>query len=257
MTTGQLLLVLTGAGAGLWVLHKVGQAVTKILEAAAAIAVVFVTAWLAVKGLWWAGRQIVRHWRTSLTTTAVVVWCYWLGWLSLTITAAVVAVGLLGWRWAARESFEPLAGRWLRAWWQRWIVYAPRMPRWLRACGLTVADHGPGVTVQVNPFRRSAVPPKAAPRRDQSPRVIGVRSGASWDEVRVRLVAGQTPEDFDQAARSLAVARGVARCQIRELGPNLVSIDYQRRDRLADVVPCTDLGALAGVAGAGLDLRKV
>jgi S-DNA-T family DNA segregation ATPase FtsK/SpoIIIE len=257
MTTGQVILSLGGAGAGLWVLHKVGQAVTKILEAAAAIAVVFVTAWLAAKGLWWAGRQIVRHWRTSLTTTAVLAWCYWLGWLSLAITAAVVAIGLLGWRWAARESFEPLAGRWLRAWWQRWIVYAPRMPRWLRACGLTVADHGPGVTVQVNPFRRSAVQPKATPRRDQTPRVVGVRSGASWDEVRVRLVAGQTPEDFDQAARSLAVARGVARCQIRELGPNLVSIDYQRCDRLADVVACSDLPALAGVAGSGLDLRKV
>jgi S-DNA-T family DNA segregation ATPase FtsK/SpoIIIE len=131
------------------------------------------------------------------------------------------------------------------------------MPGWLRACGLTVADPGQPVTVQFAPFRRSAVQPRTRPRRDQTPRVVGVRSGPSWDEVRVRLVAGQTPEDYDQAARALAVARGVARCQIRELGPALVSIDYQRRDRLADVVPCPSLAALVNVPGEEVDLRRV
>jgi S-DNA-T family DNA segregation ATPase FtsK/SpoIIIE len=257
MTTAQLVLFAAAAGVGLWVLHKIGQALTKVLEAAAAIAVVFVTAWLLIKGLWWLGRQTVRHWRTSLTTAAALAWCCWWGWLSLVTTLTAAAVALVIWRCADRGSFEPWAGGRLRAWWQRWTVYAPRMPRWLRACGLTVPDHGTGVTVQVNPFRRSAVQPKAKPRREQSPRVVGVRSGGSWDEVHVRLVPGQTPEDFDQAARSLAVARGVARCQVRELGPNLVSIDYQRCDRLADIVTCPDLASLAGAAGAGVDLRKV
>jgi len=131
------------------------------------------------------------------------------------------------------------------------------MPRWLRACGLTVADRDPGVHVQVNPFRRSMVRPKTTGRADEVPRVVGVRSGSSWDEVRVRLVPGQTPEDFDLAARSLAVARGVSRCQVRELGPNLVSIDYQRHDRLAAVVECQPLGALWGVPGEHVDLRRV
>ncbi len=131
------------------------------------------------------------------------------------------------------------------------------MPRWLRVCRLTVADPGQPVTVQVTPFRRSAVQPRVRPRRDQVPRVVGVRSGPSWDEVHVRLVPGQTPEDYDTAARALAVARGVTRCQIRELGPRLVSIDYQRRDRLRDVVSCLDLTELADVAGRDVDLRRV
>ena len=30
------------------------------------------------------------------------------------------------------------------------------------------------------------------------PVVLGVRSGPSWDEVRVRLVPGQKPEDYDE-----------------------------------------------------------
>jgi S-DNA-T family DNA segregation ATPase FtsK/SpoIIIE len=78
---------------------------------------------------------------------------------------------------------------------------------------------------------------------------------ASWDEVRVRLIPGQKPEDFDQAARALASARSVARCQVRELSPNVVSIDFQRRNLLANPVACPDLAA--GIAGRSVDLRRV
>ncbi|MBV8992271.1 MAG: cell division protein FtsK, partial [Pseudonocardiales bacterium] len=74
--------------------------------------------------------------------------------------------------------------------------------------------------------------------------------------VRVRLVPGQKPEDFDAAARALASARGVARCQVRELSPNVVSIDFQRRNLLADPVNCPDLAALAGIPGEAVDLRR-
>jgi S-DNA-T family DNA segregation ATPase FtsK/SpoIIIE len=253
----QFIIVLATGSGVLWVLHKIGQALTKLLEAVAAIAVVFLTLWLIVKFTWRAARWLVRHWRTTLTVAAVAAWLHWLGWLSLVITVVTVAAMLAVWRWRFRLSFEPYVGRWLRAWWQRWIVYAPRMPGWLRACRLVVPDPGQPVTVQVSPFRRSAVQPKTRPRRDQIPRVVGVRSGASWDEVRVRLVPGQTPEDFDSAARALAVARGVARCQIRELGPQLVSIDFQRCDRLAQAVECQRLADLVTVPGEAIDLRRV
>ena len=87
--------------------------------------------------------------------------------------------------------------------------------------------------------------------------MLGVRSGASWDEVRVRLVPGQKPEDFDEKARELAVARGVARCQVRELKANVVSIDFQRRNLLVDTVWCRDLADLVDVAGSDVDLKSV
>jgi S-DNA-T family DNA segregation ATPase FtsK/SpoIIIE len=257
MSTGQTVLLLAGIGAVLWVLHWVGRAVTKVLEAAAAVTVVFVTAWLVLKYTWKGGKWLCRHWRTALTTAALLAWLYWWGWPSLVITAGAVGLGLTGWWWLGRSSFEPTAGRRLRAWWLRWTLYARKMPGWLRAAGLTVADRGQPVTVQVSPFRRSAVQPKVKPRSDQQPLVIGVRSGPSWDEVRVRLVAGQTPEDFDAAARTLAVARGVSRCQVRELAPDVVSVDFQRRNRLAHPIPCTPLRELAAVRGEQLDLRKV
>jgi DNA segregation ATPase FtsK/SpoIIIE, S-DNA-T family len=257
VSNAQLLLWVALAGGVLWLLHWIGRAVTKVLEAAAAVAVVFVTVWLVVKYGWKAGRWLVEHWRTTLTTAAVLAWLHWWGWPTLLITAATVGLGMGGWWWLGRSSFEPWAGRRLRAWWLRWTLYARKMPGWLRAAGLTVADRGQPVTVQVSPFRRSAVQPKVRPRTDQQPRVIGVRSGPSWDEVQVRLVPGQTPEDFDAAARTLAVARGVTRCQIRELAPDVVSVDFQRRNRLADPIAATPLPELAAVRGHQLDLRKV
>jgi len=87
--------------------------------------------------------------------------------------------------------------------------------------------------------------------------VVGVRSGASWDLVRVRLLPGQKPEDFDEATRALACARGVTRCQVREVSPNVVSIDFQRRNLLADPVPCLNLATMTKVPGTAVDLRKV
>jgi S-DNA-T family DNA segregation ATPase FtsK/SpoIIIE len=81
--------------------------------------------------------------------------------------------------------------------------------------------------------------------------VLGVKSGPSWDEVRVRLVPGQKPEDYDEAARALASARQVARCQVREIKPHVVSIDFQRRNLLADAVACRPL------IDAEVDVRRV
>jgi DNA segregation ATPase FtsK/SpoIIIE, S-DNA-T family len=125
------------------------------------------------------------------------------------------------------------------------------------ACRLTVPDGQQAITINVNPFKRTGIAPKAKPRPDQLPRILGVRSGPSWDEVRVRLVAGQKPEDFDLVARELAVARGVMRCQVRELKPDVVSIDFQRRNLLADTVLCQNLTDLVTVDGADVDLRRV
>jgi S-DNA-T family DNA segregation ATPase FtsK/SpoIIIE len=70
-------------------------------------------------------------------------------------------------------------------------------------------------------------------------------------------VPGQIPEVFDDATRALASARSVARCQVRELTPNVVSIDFQRRNLLDGVVPCRDLDSLSTVDGSSVDLRRV
>jgi S-DNA-T family DNA segregation ATPase FtsK/SpoIIIE len=262
--TAHTIIVLASLGLGVlgWLLHKLGRVLKEFFEALAVIAVVFATVWLIVKGLVRLVRTICRHWRTSLTTTVVGAWCYWLGWQSLAYTLGAV-VGVFGY-WVLIVSwtgdwvaFDHWAGRHVRSWWLRWTLYARRMPTWFRACRLTVPDQDTGVTVSINLLRRSGMTKPVKPRRDQMPRILGVRSGGSWDEVRVRLVPGQTPEDFDQAARQLAVARKVSRCQVRELAPDVVSVDFQRRNLLADIVPGPRLAALGSVAGSEIDLSRV
>jgi S-DNA-T family DNA segregation ATPase FtsK/SpoIIIE len=133
-------------------------------------------------------------------------------------------------------------------------VYAPKLPGWLHACGLSVPDNATPVSVSVTVVGRRKIRRDRHPAQAGLPTVLGVKSGASWDEVRVRLVAGQKPEDVDEVTRALASARGVQRCQVRELTPNVVSIDFQRRDLLAEPVACPDL---AGVEGGSVDLRRV
>jgi S-DNA-T family DNA segregation ATPase FtsK/SpoIIIE len=173
---------------------------------------------------------------------------------SLVAISGVVAGVLAGWRLLDLRSFDAWAGRHLRAWWLRWTVYSPKLSEWLHACGLGIRQEATPVVVALSPLGRSFRPGRRRPDA-VLPRVLGVRSGASWDEVRVRLIPGQKPEDFDHAARALASARGVARCQVRELSPNVVSIDFQRRNLLADLVACPDLAA--GVSGGSVDLRRV
>jgi S-DNA-T family DNA segregation ATPase FtsK/SpoIIIE len=255
-----LIALVLGGGAVLgvvvWVLAKLGKALIKIAEALAAAAVVLFTVWLVIKALVWALRQVLTHWRTSLTVLTIVAWWHWWGEASLALTVGVGAGMLTAWRLINLASFDAWAGRHLRAWRLRWTVYAPKLPQWLHACGLSIKPDAVPMVVTVSPLGRSI-------RRGRSqvqarlPQVLGVRSGASWDEVRLRLVPGQKPEDFDEAARALASARGVTRCQVRELSPNVVSIDFQRRNLLTDPVACLDLATLADVAGTSVDLRRV
>jgi DNA segregation ATPase FtsK/SpoIIIE, S-DNA-T family len=259
MDTQTIALVIAGGGAlgvVVWLLAKLGQALIKITEALAAATVVLMVVWLVIKAVGWALRQTLTRWRTSLTVLALLAWWHWWGWPSLATTGVVVAVALTGWRLVSLASFDSWAGQYLRAWWLRWTVYAPKLPNWLHACGLGITQDTSPVVLALTPLGR-ALGRTRRPMPAQLPTVLGVRSGASWDEVQVRLVPGQKPEDVDEAARALASARGVARCQVRELTPNVVSIDFQRRNLLANPVSCPDLTALADTPGGSVDLRRV
>jgi S-DNA-T family DNA segregation ATPase FtsK/SpoIIIE len=256
MDAQTIALVIVGGGAlgvVVWVLAKLGKALVTIAEALAAAAVVFLALWLMIKAVGCAWRQTLKHWQTSLTIVALLAWWHWWGWPSLATTAGVLAGVLTGWRLIDLRSFDAEAGRWLRSWWLRWSMYAPKLSEWLHACGLSAKQDAAPVVLAFTPLRRT-LGRKRRPVRAHLPQVLGVRSGASWDEVRVRLVPGQKPEDLDEATRALASARGVTRCQVRELTPNFVSIDFQRRNLLADPVTCPDLTILAGVEGGALDL---
>jgi S-DNA-T family DNA segregation ATPase FtsK/SpoIIIE len=248
---GVLILAAGGLGVAVWLLAKLGRVLAKVAEALAAAAVLFLGLWLLVKAVVWAVRQAVTHWRTSLAVIAGTAWCYGLGWVSLVVLVGAVAVSLAAWRLADLVSFDRWAGRWLRAWWLRWTLYTRHLPAWLHACGLSVRDDALPLVVTVNLIGRKKIRQDRQASAVHLPTVLAVKSGPSWDEVRVRLVPGQKPEDYDDAARALASARRVARCQVREIQPHVVSIDFQRRNLLADAVACWPVGESA------VDVRRV
>lgn len=238
-----------------WLLHKVGTALKNMWEAIATVLVAVVAIWFIIKVTCRLVRWCVVHWRTTLTAVGTGAWCYKLGWPSLAITAGVVVTSLLVWLLVDRDTFDPWAGRYLRSWWLRWTLYARKLPTWLHNCGLTIRDDE-SVSINMSPVRARIRRLNGEPDVHR-PRVLRVKSGPSWDEVHVRLVPGQTPEDFDAAARALASARNVQRVQVRELKPNVVSIDFQRRDTLTAAVSCANLRDLDAVAGTDINLRKV
>ena len=208
MSTGFLVTAVFVLGAGVWVLHKIGRALASILEVLAALAVVFVALWWLCKAAFWLASQVVLRWRTSLTVVAAYVWCGWLGWPSLAVVLGSVASVLGVWAAIDRISFDQWCGRFLRAWWLRWALYGRKLPGWLHACGLSIKNDALPVVVTVNLVRRRSVARSTTGGSSsgvQVPKVLGVRSGPSWDEVRVQLVPGQKPEDFDEAARASGV----------------------------------------------------
>jgi DNA segregation ATPase FtsK/SpoIIIE, S-DNA-T family len=147
-----LIAVVLGGGAALgvvvWVLAKVGSVLVKVAEALVAAAVVVFAVGLVIKAVVWALRQVVIHRRTSLAVLAVAAWWHWWGWLALALTTGVVAGVLTGWRLIDLASFDAWVGRYLRAWWLRWTVYAPKLPEWLHACGLSVKHDAVPVVVR-------------------------------------------------------------------------------------------------------------
>lgn len=165
-------------GVVVWMLAKLGKALITIAETLAAAAVVIFTVWLAIKAVGWALRQVLTHWRTSLTVLAMVAWWHWWDWVSLALTAGVVAGVLTGWRLLDLASFDAWAGRHVRAWSLRWTVYSPKLPHWLHACGLNIPPDAVPVVVTVNLLGRSTRHGHSQAQA-RLPQVLGVRSGAS------------------------------------------------------------------------------
>ncbi|MEV0088198.1 FtsK/SpoIIIE domain-containing protein [Saccharopolyspora sp. NPDC050642] len=169
---------------------------------------------------------LLRHPAMLLTAIVGAVWSWAWGWVSLVIAAGgVVAAGVV-WRLVHAASFERRCWRHLRAGALRMWVYELRWPRWARASHLVFHDED---------FAEPVVP-----------RLRSVTSGRWWDEVHVRMLPGQRQRDYELAAESLANARKVQRCSIREVSPGVVSVNFLRRDPLERPVALPEITSLPG-----------
>ncbi len=150
-----------------------------------------------------------------------------LGWpalvaLMLLVVAALAALRLLRPDWFTRFVTDAVRDRW------RWWFYRRRWQAAMTLAGLAPNYRG----------------------RVLVPVLSGVHSLGTADLVMVRLVTGQSPDDFADRAVSLAHAFGAELCRVRDAGPGLVHLEFVRADTLADpiaalpVPPAVNLAAL-------------
>lgn len=197
--------------------------------------------WLLV--FWWLLRGsaalvvfAVRYWWiVGPVSLAGWVWASY-GWPVL----AGVLLGLAGvcvgwWRWHPaswrRFAWHPLLARWRGLW-----VYRRRWPSVMVTTGLAVVFAGERYV----------------------PRLVRLRCDRYIDEVTVRMLPGQIPDDWSRAVERIARGFGLRDGQVRTNNnrSDLVVLRLRRRDPLAAVVPPLSVAAVPDFAALPLGVRE-
>ena len=111
--------------------------------------------------------------------------------------------------------------------WMRWWFYRRRWKAAMTLAGLA-------------PDYRS---------RPMLPVLDRVHRAGAVDLVRVGLVTGQAPADFEARTENLAHAFGARLCRIRAAAPGVVVLELVRADTLADPIPALPIGGEVDLAG--------
>ncbi|MFC7328051.1 cell division protein FtsK [Marinactinospora rubrisoli] len=150
---------------------------------------------------------------TALASSAAV--AYWFGWLPLLVVLVLAGGGLAGWWWRWPASFHRFVTLRVLAGW-RWVwVYHRHWQPVLVVAGLA----------------------ESYLERQYLPRIRRVTCSDWSDRVRVRLVAGTSPADFEARVTELAHGFGAPSCRVTVRGPRDIVLEFPRRDMLADTIP--------------------
>jgi DNA segregation ATPase FtsK/SpoIIIE, S-DNA-T family len=127
-----------------------------------------------------------------------------------------IGVGLGLWARLHLASFDPTAGRVLRGAWRSAWTYGLRWRASMVFAGLGGRLDG----------------------EEWLPRVVRVRAGRYADRVRVRMVVGQQPSDWERRSDALAHAFGARSCLVTLAPgrPGYLDLKLGRQDRLVEVV---------------------
>ncbi|EID55129.1 FtsK/SpoIIIE domain-containing protein [Saccharomonospora xinjiangensis] len=178
-----------------------------------------------------AARFVARHPRSTGSVVVLNSAGLWAGYQAVLMAAGVAVVAGVSWRLLDQPTFDRFAGRLLRAWWRRWLVYQRQWQRVVFACNLTTTDHRGNTLV---------------------PKLLRVRSAWVWDSLHIRLAKGQQPEDFEEVLGRLAMAFKARAAAVRLLKPGKIALDFQRREPFDEMlVPLPELGETADEVDLG------
>jgi len=168
----------------------------------------------AARLLWRLARFVTRH---TVAILAVLAWVLaWrvVGTAGLLALVLSVAVVLVAWRWRFPASFTRWIGTLARSKWR--AVHYRR--RW--GAVMTIGRLAPSYQGRV------LLP------------VLGKVTATKFtDRVSVRLVSGQSAQDFANRAANLAHGFEAALCRVRSAAPGAVVLEFIRRDALAVIIP--------------------
>ncbi|MGW5221599.1 hypothetical protein ACWEQA_27375 [Nocardia sp. NPDC004085] len=166
--------------------------------------------WGTLLGLWWLLLLPVVSVPLVLTGVAGA----FLGPVAALVVAGLSAAGIILWRIQRPEMFERWVTRRARSRFLTWFRYRRRWARLMTACHLSI-DRG---------------------NRTFIPRLLGVQIGPATDRVRVRMLDGHCPADFENRVSHLAHAFGALDCRATITGPGTVELAFRRSDSLAETV---------------------
>jgi S-DNA-T family DNA segregation ATPase FtsK/SpoIIIE len=172
------------------------------------------------RGFWRLACFVARH-PIAVTVTGFLGWLYvTAGWPALVIPAGSLAMVLAVWRWRLPVSFSRWIATPIRNRWRGWH-YRRRWPAVMTISGLASVYQ-----------TRLLLP------------VLGkVTATGHVDRVAVRLVSGQSPDDFANAADNLAHGFGAMLCRIREARKGRLVLEFVRKDALATPIPALSIPA--------------
>ncbi|MBP2471503.1 S-DNA-T family DNA segregation ATPase FtsK/SpoIIIE [Crossiella equi] len=154
-----------------------------------------------------------------------------IGGRNLAFLAAVAGIAVGWWAWGHWPSFERFCWSQVRTEWRRWTVYGWQWRSVMRLTDLTKSIRG----------------------AEYRPKLGRVRADGWRDRVRVRMVKGQAPEQWELRASGLAHAFGASSCRVRVRKPGRLELDMVHRDPLVRPIPVPELGAKTTV----VDLKRL
>lgn len=172
--------------------------------------------------MWWAGKKVVTHPRTSLGMGVLGGAVYLVGWEIVVGLVGVAVIGASVWKAADRESFDRFLGDFLAAWWRRWWVYRRTWERVMVRSGLAV---------EVDDER-------------EIPRLVGIERTRYWDRLLIELATGQEVSDIRDQGERLRHAFRALRFDVTEVEPAGVELNLMRRDPFRhERIPATPMPA--------------
>ncbi|MFI9506201.1 hypothetical protein [Nocardia sp. NPDC052566] len=177
-----------------------------VFEKIATAVVVAIVKTVAVS-VWWA----LLFPMISVPIGAAVAVGVWLDWRFGVAVVGVFIAGMVLWRQGSPETFE----RWITSrartrfliWWR----YRRLWDRRIEACGLTLV-------------------------RDDAvfvPRLLGVEIAEAVDRLRVKMLPGHCPEDYENRVSRIAHTFGALDCRAVVVAPGVMELVMRQSDSLA------------------------